>query len=193
MDEVSDDLRCREPFLGTKQYPLEVVDEKEIAVDRESKPDAEDGNDSVKNGSSSFTYSDTGSTAAENVPVDVLVAAKVSPSTKFCEDEKQKLIERQISPLHSVIEIDNVDHSDTEMVSYVPVSSSQPIEANVFSSSSIYYVQNTEPVSFGENNLHEHSGDVSPVSHITSPVQFWKVNLSRRRETLLIQLPKLEY
>ncbi|KAK1399022.1 hypothetical protein POM88_008885 [Heracleum sosnowskyi] len=27
------------------------------------------------------------------------------------------------------------------MVSYVPVSSSQPIEANVFSSSSIYYVQ----------------------------------------------------
>lgn len=162
VDEVNEDLRRRELSLGTKQYPLEVVNEKEIAVDGESKPDAseddnqsddvasevdtymdalatmepeietdtefrsrydigfvdlqnqatdcdvneellqvqssyspstgnsngsEDGNDSVKKGSSSFSYSDTGSTAAENVPVDVLDAAKVSPSTIFCEDE----------------------------------------------------------------------------------------------------------
>ncbi|KAK1399021.1 hypothetical protein POM88_008884 [Heracleum sosnowskyi] len=93
-----------EPFLGTKQYPLEVVDEKEIAVDRESKPDAEDGNDSVKNGSSSFTYSDTGSTAAENVPVDVLVAAKVSLSTKFCEDEVTVMSREKHSSTEELLE-----------------------------------------------------------------------------------------
>ncbi|KAK1391181.1 hypothetical protein POM88_019359 [Heracleum sosnowskyi] len=179
VDEVSEDLRCRELSLGTKLYPLEVVDEKEIAVDIESKPDAreddkqsddvasevdsyvdalatmepeietdtefrsrydigfvdrenqgtdcdvneellqvqssdspstgnsngsEDGNDSVKKGSSSFSYSDTGSTAAENVPVDVLVASKVSPS-KFCEDEVTVMSMKKHSSREELLEV----------------------------------------------------------------------------------------
>ncbi|KAL1808106.1 hypothetical protein ACET3Z_025096 [Daucus carota] len=162
VDEVNKDLRNRDLYSGTMQYPLEVVDEKEIAVDGErtnndneydnksddvasevdtfmdalatmepeietdtelrSKHDigfedmekqlidcnaneellqdgtsdsqstgnsnaSNDGKDSVKKRSSSVLYSDTGRTAAENMPVDVDFAAKVSPSTKSCEDE----------------------------------------------------------------------------------------------------------
>ncbi|XP_074322523.1 protein SCAR2-like isoform X2 [Apium graveolens] len=179
VDEVSEHLRRRELSLVTKHYPLEVVEEKEIAVNGERKPDAseddnqsddvasevdtymdalatmepeietdtdvrsrydngfvdmenqatdcdvneellqvqssdspstgnsngsEDGNDSVKKGSSSFSYSDTESTAAENVPVDVFDAAKVSPSTKFCEDEVTVILMKKHSPSVELLE-----------------------------------------------------------------------------------------
>ncbi|WOH08069.1 hypothetical protein DCAR_0727506 [Daucus carota subsp. sativus] len=162
MDEVNKDLQNRELYSESMQYPLVVVDEKEIAVDGErtnndneydnksddvasevdtfmdalatmepeietdtelkSKHDigfedmekqlidcdaneellqdessdsqstgnsnaSDNGKDSVKKRSSSFLYSDTGRTSAENMPVDVDFAAKVSPSTKSCEDE----------------------------------------------------------------------------------------------------------
>lgn len=57
------------------------------------------------------------------------------------------------------------DHSDSEMFSYVPESSLQPVEAHALSSSSIYSVQPTEPVSSVQSEIHEHSGETFLSTH----------------------------
>ncbi|KAL8102121.1 protein SCAR2 [Apium graveolens] len=58
---------------------------------------SEDRNDSVKKGSSSFSYSDTGSTGSKNMPVDVDVVAKESKSTKVCESDSVVMAEEKVS------------------------------------------------------------------------------------------------
>lgn len=57
------------------------------------------------------------------------------------------------------------DHSDSEMFSYVPESSLQPVEARALSSSSIYSVQHTEPLFSMQSKLHEHSGETLLSTH----------------------------
>lgn len=48
---------------------------------------SDDGNSSSKKGISSFSYSDTGSISAENMPADVDVSANDLPSTEICKAE----------------------------------------------------------------------------------------------------------
>ncbi|KAL8126896.1 hypothetical protein AgCh_013987 [Apium graveolens] len=57
------------------------------------------------------------------------------------------------------------DHSETEMFSYVPESSLPPVEAHALSSSSIYSLQHTDPISSVQSELHEHSSESLLLTH----------------------------
>ncbi|WOH10918.1 hypothetical protein DCAR_0830395 [Daucus carota subsp. sativus] len=170
VDEVGEGLSGREFSLGTRQYPLQLADEKEIAIDAKSRDGNEDGyqsdsvvsevdkymdavatmeteietdteyrskydsfvdmekhgtdydandellqgqfsdsqsarnsnasddrNNSIKKGSSSFSYSDTGSMGSKNTPVDDVATEKPTP-TEVCEADAVVMAMEKVSP-----------------------------------------------------------------------------------------------